>query len=170
MTNQLAGVIVAIVEFSTGKEGVLMTGRFQRFSYAMAEIYRCWHKIAAAEMQAFGLKGPHCVYLTAMGSFPNGVTPGELCELLGRDKADVSRTLAALESRGLVERQPGVSARRVAYRLTGEGARAATAVQRRADLAVELAGRDLGDGDRQVFYRALEAICPRVASVSPLAR
>ena len=33
-----------------------MVDRFERFSFAISEISRCWHKIAAEEMEAYGLK------------------------------------------------------------------------------------------------------------------
>ena len=33
------------------KRGINMVERFERFSYAISEISRCWHKIAGEEMQ-----------------------------------------------------------------------------------------------------------------------
>ena len=43
-----------------------MVERFARFSLAIFEISRCWHKLAAEEMAAYGLRGAHAIYLTAM--------------------------------------------------------------------------------------------------------
>ena len=38
-----------------------MIERFERFSFAISEISRYWHKITATEMEKYGLKGaqPH---------------------------------------------------------------------------------------------------------------
>lgn len=35
-----------------------MVERFERFSLAIAESSRCWHKLAGEEMKVYGLKGP----------------------------------------------------------------------------------------------------------------
>ena len=51
-----------------------MVERFARFSLAIFEISRCWHKLAAEEMAAYGLRGAHAIYLTAMYRCKDGVT------------------------------------------------------------------------------------------------
>ena len=81
-----------------------MVDRFERFSFAISEISRCWHKLAAEEMEKYGLRGPHCLYLLAMYHHPGGVTAPQLGELCGRDKADVSRMMAMMREKGLVVR------------------------------------------------------------------
>ena len=55
-----------------------MVDRFERFSFAVFEISRYWHKITANEMEKYGLKGPHSVYLTAMYRYPDGITAPQL--------------------------------------------------------------------------------------------
>ena len=35
--------------------------RFEKFSLAISEISRCWHKLAGDEMLRYGLKGPHAI-------------------------------------------------------------------------------------------------------------
>ena len=47
-----------------------MIDRFERFVLSISEIYRCWHKIAATEMENYGLRGPHVVYLTTLSNHP----------------------------------------------------------------------------------------------------
>ena len=79
-----------------------MLERFERFLSAISEIDRYWHKIAGDEMARYGLKGPHATYLVAIRRHPEGLTAGQLGECCGRDKADVSRTMATLEKKGLV--------------------------------------------------------------------
>ena len=136
-----------------------MLERFARFSLAINEIYRYWHQLTAEEMAVYGLKGPHCTYLLHISLHPQGLTAPQICELCGKDKADVSRAMAILEGKGMVIKEgTNQNLYRGVYKLTQLGIEAADHVQRRASLAVELAGKDLSDGDRAVFYSALESI------------
>ena len=82
-----------------------MVERFERFSVAIAEINRCWHKLAGEEMKAYGLKGAHATYLVIIGRYPQGITVPELCEQCMKDKSDASRMLAILEEKGLVRKE-----------------------------------------------------------------
>ena len=55
-----------------------MLERFERFSLAIFEISRCWHKLAAAELAPYGLKGAHAIYLTMMYRCGEGITAPQL--------------------------------------------------------------------------------------------
>ena len=61
-----------------------MVERFERFSYAIFEISRYWHKLTTEEMEKYGLKGPHSIYLVVMHRFPDGITAPQLCEYCGK--------------------------------------------------------------------------------------
>lgn len=134
-----------------------MVDRFKRFSFSIFEISRCWHKLAAEEMAKYGLKGPHAIYLTVLQHNPEGLTAARICELCGRDKADVSRALSMLEEKGMVRREGG-NGYRARISLTEAGCEAADHVCCRASLAVELAGKGITDAEREVFYDSLTAI------------
>lgn len=134
-----------------------MVDRFKRFSLSVFEISRCWHKLAAEEMVKYGLKGPHALYLIVLQHNPEGLTAVRLCELCGRDKADVSRAVSALEEKGMVRREGG-NGYRARISLTAAGHEAADHVCRRATLAVELAGKGISDEDREIFYDSLTSI------------
>ena len=142
-----------------------MVDRFKRFSYAIFEISRCWHKLAADEMGRYGLKGPHAIYLTALEQTTEGCTAAQLAELCGRDKADVSRAMAVLEQKGLVCRE-GENAYRARLRLTDLGREAAEHVSGRAAVAVANAGKDISEPERAVFYNALESITENLHKLS----
>ena len=85
-----------------------MVDRFERFSLAMFEISKYWHKLAAEEMEKYGLKGTHSVYILTMAKSPEGITAPQLCEQCGRDKADVSRMMSILEKRGRSPRRASI--------------------------------------------------------------
>ena len=140
-----------------------MVDRFSRFSYAIFEISRCWHKLAAEEMEKCGLKGPFSVYLLALQR-NEGVTAAKLCELCGRDKADVSRAVSLMLEKGIIRRE-GSNYRAGLY-LTEAGRKAAEHVCHRAALAVDLAGQGFSAEDRAIFYRVLETITANLQDLS----
>lgn len=144
-----------------------MLERFERFSLAIFEISRYWHKLAAEEMARYGLRGPHALYLTTLYRCQEGVTGPELCELCGKDKSDVSRAVALLQEKGFVTKE-GVnqSLYRGLLKLTQAGRAAAERIGQRAELAVELAGADLSEEERACFYRALDSITGRLRKLS----
>ena len=144
-----------------------MIERFERFSLAIFEISRYWHKLAAEEMAAYDLKGSHAIYLTAMYRCDEGVTAPQLCELCGRDKSDVSRTVAVLQEKGFVTKEEvNRSLYRGLLKLTDQGRAAAEQISRRASLAVELAGAGLSDEARSCFYEALDSITAHLREIS----
>lgn len=144
-----------------------MLDRFERFSFAISEISRCWRKLASEEMLKYGLKSPHATYLTTIYKYQQGITVPQLCEVCGKDKSDASRMLAILEEKGLVEKQSvDGSMYRGILVLTDEGKAAAEHVCKRASLAVDMAGKDLTDETRAIFYKALESIVSNLRELS----
>lgn len=140
-----------------------MVDRFERFSFAISEISRCWHKIAADEMEKYGLKGSHAIYLTTLYRYSQGVTAAKLSELSGKDKADVSRMTAIMEKNGLIVKEG--SSYRALLKLTDTGREAAEHVRSRAGVAVENASRGLSEEHRAIFYQALELIVSNLQNI-----
>lgn len=141
--------------------------RFDQFTYCINAIDLHWHRIASAEMKAYGLKGSTAIYFTQLLNNPEGVTASELAAVCGRDKADVSRELALLEKADLVTRaESGKRGYRAPIRLTEKGRELAQEIIRKADMAVEIVGQELSDEERETFYRALEKITQRIQTLS----
>ena len=144
-----------------------MLNRFARFSLAISEIDRCWHKLAAEAMAKYELNSPHAVYLTTLYDYPDGITAAKLGELCCKNKADVSRMVSILEKKGLLQKEAvGGNLYRAKLILTEEGKKAAEYVRDLAALVVEQAGADLSDNDREVFYRCLEQIAVNLQTMS----
>ena len=144
-----------------------MLNRFARFSLAISEIDRCWHKLAAEEMAKYDLNSPHAVYLNTLYQYPEGITAAKLGELCCKNKADVSRMVTILEKKGLVRKEAvGGNLYRAKLLLTDDGKLAAEHVQGRAALAVELAGSGMTDAERETFYRCLEQITANLQTLS----
>ena len=143
-----------------------MVNRFERFSFAMFEISRCWHKLAGEEMVRYGLKGPHAIYLVTLAQYPGGITAAQLCEICGRDKSDVSRAMSSMVRSGLVIRDSTAGTYRARLALTDAGMAAAQQVCQRAALAVECAGQGFDPQQRQVFYTVLDTITENLQRLS----
>lgn len=144
-----------------------MIDRFEAFTFAILEIYHCWNKIAAQEMEVYGLKGAHSSYIMALLRNPDGITAANLCELCGKDKAEISRSVSELEKRGLVVRENvGGNSYRALIKLTDEGKKAASFVRQKVEAVVSAAGSGITDDDRKVLYRALSVITSNLKEIS----
>ena len=144
-----------------------MVERFERFSYAIFDITRSWHKIASDVMEKHGLKGSHSVYLAALSRSSEGLTSPMLCKLCGKDKADVSRAMSLMEEKGFVvkcgsnrNKYNGI------YSLTDIGREVADIVRGKIDLAVSRGGSSLIEENRAIFYDCLEAIAENLRELS----
>jgi len=144
-----------------------MIERFTRFSLSIAEINRHWHRLAAEEMEKFGLKGSHALYLTTLYHYSRGLSSVKLSELCGKDKADVSRMISILIEKGFVYRAELEDQQyRRPLLLTDKGKAAACQVLERIQMAVEKAGSGLDETHRKVFYESLEQISENLRRLS----
>lgn len=141
-----------------------MIDRFERFSFAISDIYRSWHRIASKETEKYGLKGTYVLYLVTMNRYTEGVTAKQLAEICIKDKADVSRAIASMVESGLVEKNG--SSYRALLKLTEKGKEAAQKVCNSACAAVESAGIGVSPAERENFYRTLEQIALNLRAVS----
>ncbi len=144
-----------------------MVERFEKFSYAIYEISRCWHKIAHDELKKYGIKGSYATYFTAMYRHENGITAARLSEVCGRDKADVSRALSLLENKGFVIRKEnGRNHYRAKVFLTNAGNELAAYIIRRIHVALDIGGNGLNIAQRDTFYQCLELIAANMRDIS----
>lgn len=144
-----------------------MLNRFEKFTFFIEEVARVLHKIMGDEMEFFGLKGPTAIYILMLAEHSEGVTVSAISEKCGRDKADVSRSIAALCQKELVYKK---NCTRSNYRaliyLTEKGEDAAARLRKRAKMAVEYASHDVSDDDRRIFYDTLETIYTNLCTIS----
>ena len=143
-----------------------MIDRFEQFFSSISSIYKIIQKIEREEMARYGLKGPHVQCMVAMVQHPEGVTISQLCELCDKDKAAISRDLAELEEKGMVERVRMDKVYRAPIRLTETGRATAYQVSGIVQTAVELAGERLTDEDRRIFYQTLDLIADNLRRIS----
>ena len=128
--------------------------------------YRSIQKIEREQMEKYGLKGAYAQYLVTIQRYEDGITAAQLCEVCDLDKAAVSRAVAEMTQRGLLERvQTKETAYRARLKLTEEGREAAAYVNRLAQTAVEAAGKALTEENRGIMYAALESIAANLAVI-----
>lgn len=143
-----------------------MLKRFERFSSQIACIHRAIAKIERDEMQKAGYKGVYAPCLIALRGAPEGLTAAALCKVCEKDKASVSRILAEMEQLGLIGRvgeYPNLYRARLL--LTVKGNKAAEYVCKKAISAVAIAGRELSDEERKIFYRCLGSIAQNISKI-----
>lgn len=144
-----------------------MYQRFERFSVAISEISRHWHKLTGEEMEKYGLKAAHGVYLLTLARYEDGLTAPQICEYCGKDKSDVSRMMRIMEEKGIVIKDGGFQSRYGGtFHLTPQGKEIAEHIRTRASAAVEIAGAELTEQQRDTFYFALESITARMRKMS----
>lgn len=143
-----------------------MVSKYEHFSLSVSRIHHDIQKIERTQMEQFGLKGHHAQTLLALHRHPEGVTSVQLCEICAKDKAAISRSVGELEEKGMVCRQQfHGSAYRALLKLTPKGEAAARAVNARAVMAVEQAGKGLDDESREVFYQVLALIADNLHTI-----
>lgn len=144
-----------------------MLSRFEKFIIDITEIDLYWHRLASDVMKSFGLKGSYAIYFTKLHGHPGGLTSAELSAMCGKDKADVSRDISALERAGLVERvRAGANTYRAKITLTEQGKKYTDEITRKAELAVSCVGQSLSDSERDCFYRVLDSITENLRKLS----
>lgn len=143
-----------------------MISKYEHFSLSISCIHQDIQKIERMEMEKFGLKGPHAQTLLALHRHPEGITAAELGQIIEKDKAAISRSVAELEEKGMLSRnQRSGSCYRALLTLTEQGIAAAQAVSEKARLAVEQAGTGLNDAQREVFYQVLAMIAGNLHAI-----
>lgn len=136
-----------------------MQKRYESFTTLILQLNRSVQHIKSVEMATLNLKGVHASCLAFLKE--NGsMTQSELTRMCAEDKATISRAVATLMERGLVECPQQSTARR--YRgllaLTEEGMKLAERVCGMVEAAVTAGGTGLTDDERSVLYRCLRTV------------
>lgn len=134
-----------------------MVQRYEAFASSVAKIFRSIQKIENEEMKKYNLKGAFAQYLVVMDRYPAGITPTELYDVTGKDKAIVSRAVSEMIEKGLITK-PNIPGYRVPLFLTDKGKEAAAYVSERASLVVKKAAVHIGEKQLEGFYKRLEIL------------
>ena len=142
-----------------------MIQRWERFSLAIAGIYRAMQRVETEEMTRCGLKGSSAQYLTAISRNP-GVTVSRLSELCVKDKAAVSRAVSELEAKGIVRRESkGEGAYRAQIFPTEEGKKLMRHMRSRSRVVIVQASRSVSEEHMRIFYETLNQMESNIRAI-----
>ncbi len=141
-----------------------MINRFEHFTMDIFSISRSWNRLATDEMKKHGLRGAYALYLVMIESSKGQITAAKLADLCQRDKADVSRAIAAFQQKGILEPY-GETRYRATLVLTPEGKELASHISRRASEVIEQAGQGISEEMRENMYRCLDTIAQNMREI-----
>ena len=144
----------------------MLEERFEIFTKLISRISRSIRRIKTDEVAEFNLKSPHvsCLYYLHKSGKLCSVEIAEACD---EDKAAISRTLDYLERQGFIEcEEQGKRRYKANYVLTERGREVAEIIAKRIDKVIMLAGEELTDEERRIFYRALEKISASLDNIA----
>lgn len=139
--------------------------RFEAFTGSILELSRYLQKLKEIEMKPYGLRANHVMCLYYLGKNPEGMTATELTLACREDKAAVSRCLAQLTEKGLVDGDFPVNKRSYRTRLflTEEGREVVRTFDRKIDAALTSGSKGLTEEQRKNFYYAMDIIVENLA-------
>ena len=134
--------------------------RFETFTGSILELNRCVQKLKDLEMKPFGLRANHVMCLYYLGKNPQGLTVTQMAEACKEDKAAVSRCMAQLVERGLVQGNFPENKRsyRTRLTLTASGQELVAKIYQKVDAAMIGGSSGLTEAQRENLYAAMEII------------
>ncbi len=134
---------------------------FEVFTNNISVIQKGIQKIKSEEMQKFGLKGNHLMYLFYLLRHEEGLTAAQLSELVGVNKAAVSRALAELYESKVIDYPDYVGGKKyntVAV-LTADGKEKAQQIEKRIlELIEQMSLVNVKEEDRTTTYIFLRTL------------
>lgn len=166
LTSQQVFIMIAML-LIINKENT-MINRFETFITMMNQINRSIQIIKNREMESYGLKGAQVMCLYHLKQHEAGITSKELTSLCGEDKAAISRSLAKLESKGLISfiDIEGKKRYRTMIMLSDEGRMICDKINQKIAEMVQINGEGFSEEEREVFYRVLSIIAENLQNTS----
>ena len=142
-----------------------MEERFQAFTVLVSNLNRCIYKIKTEEMAEYNLKSSHvsCIYyIYRYGS----LTPKELCDLCGEDKANISRALKYLEENQylVIDNDSNKKYQRPIV-LTENGVKIGKHLSEKINEVLSIASEGLSEKKRNIMYEGLSLINNRLNKI-----
>ena len=142
-----------------------MLNRFETFSLLISEIHKLTVKISAEEMKKYGLQSPSARLLLILHK-KGAITAAALAREVGKNKAEISRTLSELEKKGFIEKEDTSTNYKVLLKLTDKGEETAKSIESAAIKAVCAASTGITDEERQTMYKVLDLISKNLQTIT----
>ena len=139
--------------------------RFKTFTVLVATLSRSIRKIKTEEMVKWNLKSHHvsCLYYLYDRKF---LTPKELTEISGEDKANLSRSIEHLEENGFVKTEAAPGRKyKIHLTLTEKGMAVGKEIQDRINAILLAASEGVTPEERDIMYNSLMRINENLLSI-----
>lgn len=142
--------------------------RFEDFVGLIDALHKEIQRIKAAEAERLGFKGADVMCLYYLTKNSEGLTGSELARLVDVSRAAMSRTIARLESDGLVEAaaEDEETRYRVPVRLTEKGVEVARPIEGIVQDVLDETSRVLDVRQRSRMYESLNVILRRLRQLA----
>ena len=138
--------------------------RFEEFTTIISDIGKNVQKIKMAEIERFGLKSVHVLWLYQLAQYPGGLNASELARVSGTDRSLVSREIALLFEKEYVTDADCKESRHYNRRicLTESGKAVVEEIRRIAGSVQEKLDDGISEEEFRVFYRVLGLLRERL--------
>lgn len=129
---------------------------FEHFTVNILKLNKLVSRIKQHEMEEFGLKAVHVMCGYYLYEYPQGLTASELVKYTFEDKGAISRALAVMRKKGLVDYDTKTYNANIV--LTDSGKVFAESVMQKAERAVNAGCANQTEQQRVEFYKTLDDI------------
>ena len=137
--------------------------RFDKFYYHSSCALKSIQKLKNKAMLPFGLASAHTMCLRHLYNAPEGLTRTRLTHLCDIDKAQVSRVINELCSRGyVVEKEDESINYKKRLRLTPMGKEIAEEINKIVVKVISYVSSDFSQEEIENFYRVYDVICDKL--------
>ena len=134
--------------------------RFDKFYSMISAALKSMQKLKNKYMVAYGLSSAHTMCLRHLSAAPDGLTRTKLAKLCDIDKAQVSRIVSELCSKGYITEPDSENINyRKRLKLTSLGKDTADEINRAVSEIVSFVSGDIPKEDMAAFYSTLDVIC-----------
>lgn len=137
--------------------------RFNKFYTMVCCAQKSIQKLKSKYMVHYGLSSAHTMCLRHLNAFPEGLTRTKLAKLCGIDKAQVSRIVNELCSKGYITEPDSENINyRKRLKLTPLGKDTAVEINETVSKIQAFVSKDIPTEDLESFYSTLNLICNKL--------
>ena len=143
-------------------------GGFETFSAVLGSATKSLEKIKSKKMEEFGLSGTHTLCLLQLYEEEEGLTRTELANRLGVDRAQITRVVGELLSKGFATEEGKGSGYRKKCRLTEKGETASEEINGVVERINRFVSGDIPCDRLKEFYDTFGEICEKLKMAEEL--
>ncbi len=146
----------------------MLQDRFELFDISVSLICKSIQKIKSEKVLPYGLKSSHVLFMVQLAKSEDGLTAAELSEVGHVDKAQISRVITELMSKGYVTKHSLYKGQKYRNKLTltEAGQRVTKEINEIIAGILEYVSGSIPVSDLEIFYRTLFTISDNLFSLT----